>query len=288
MSMQNPLVTQLGYPSDARLVIFHADDVGMSHGSNQAYLELCAAGILQTGSVMIPCPWSPELVQACQQNPTLDIGVHLTLTSEWAGYRWGPISTRDPATGLVDDEGCFWHRVEGVQSHLQPAAAVQEMRAQIERVRQAGVDFTHLDTHMGAALLPDLVEQYAALGFAYGVPVLLPRRIDDYIRTLGLAGPDESTWLTFAAAIEAKGMPLVDWFRITPAYHTNDNGDVVTQRSSRNDADVLSTAASFLASGVVSSVSGSALTLSASVAVSMLSTDFLSSLAASTGSSVFR
>jgi predicted glycoside hydrolase/deacetylase ChbG (UPF0249 family) len=93
--MQNPLVTQLGYPSDARLVIFHADDVGMCHGSNQAYLELCAAGILQTGSVMIPCPWSPELVQACQQNPTLDIGVHLTLTSEWAGYRWGPISTRD-------------------------------------------------------------------------------------------------------------------------------------------------------------------------------------------------
>ncbi len=225
MSMQNPLVTQLGYPSDARLVIFHADDVGMSHGSNQAYLELCAAGILQTGSVMIPCPWSPELVQACQQNPTLDIGVHLTLTSEWAGYRWGPISTRDPATGLVDDEGCFWHRVEGVQTHLQPAVAVQEMQAQIERVRQAGVDFTHLDTHMGAALLPDLVEQYAALGFAYGVPVLLPRRIDDYIRTLGLAGPDEATWLTFADAVEARGMPLVDWFRITPAYHTNDNGE---------------------------------------------------------------
>lgn len=225
MSIHNPLVTQLGYPADARLVIFHADDVGMCHGSNQAYFELYAAGILQTGSVMVPCPWSPELLQACQQNRSLDIGVHLTLTSEWAGYRWGPISTHDPASGLLDDEGYFWRRVEGVQGHLQPAAAYQEMQAQIERVRRAGVDFTHLDTHMGAALLPGLVEQYAALGFAYGVPVLLPRRIDDYIRTLGLAGPDEATWLTFADAVEARGMPLVDWFRITPAYHTDENGE---------------------------------------------------------------
>jgi chitin disaccharide deacetylase len=221
----NPLVEQLGYGSDSRLVIFHADDVGMCHGSNQAYVELCAAGILQTGSVMAPCPWSPELVQACQQNPALDIGVHLTLTSEWSSYRWGPISTRDPASGLLDDEGYFWRRVEGVQGHLQPTAAVQEMRAQIEQVRLAGVDFTHLDTHMGAATISELVEHYVALGFEYGVPVLLPRQIDDYIRTLGLAGPDEATWLTFAAAVEARGMPLVDWFRITPAYHTNENSE---------------------------------------------------------------
>lgn len=223
--MMNPLVEQLGYGPESRLVIFHADDVGMCHGSNQAYLDLCAAGILQTGSVMIPCPWSPAVVRACQQNPALDIGVHLTLTSEWAGYRWGPISTCDPASGLLDGEGYFWHRVEGVQSHLQPAAAMQEMRAQIERVRQAGVDFTHLDTHMGAATIPDLIEHYVALGFAYGVPILLPRRIDDYIRTLGLAGPEEDAWLTFAAAVEARGMPLVDWFRITPAYHTNANAN---------------------------------------------------------------
>jgi chitin disaccharide deacetylase len=223
--VHNALVTQLGYPPDARLVIFHADDVGMCHGSNQAYVELSTAGILQTGSVMVPCPWSPEVIAACQQNPALDMGVHLTLTSEWSGYRWGPLSTRDPESGLIDEAGYFWQRVAGVAEKLQVAAAVQEMRAQIERVRAAGIDFTHLDTHMGAAILPELVEHYVALGFAYGVPVLLPRRIDDYIRTLGLTSTDETTWLQLAETIEAKGMPLVDWFRITPAYHTNDDDD---------------------------------------------------------------
>ncbi|MBX3015686.1 MAG: polysaccharide deacetylase family protein [Caldilineaceae bacterium] len=222
MYTPNPLVTQLGYPADARLVIFHADDVGMCHGSNQAYLELMAAGLLQTGSVMVPCPWSPELLHACQQNPSLDIGVHLTLTSEWSGYRWGPISTRDVASGLLDEAGHFWPRVPGVQAHLNVAAAMTEMHAQIERVRSMGIDFTHLDTHMGAALLPELVEAYVAWGFTYGVPVLLPRQIDDYVRTLGLVGPDEQAWLNFVRAIEAKGMPLVDWFRITPGYHLAD------------------------------------------------------------------
>lgn len=223
--MQNPLVNQLGYSAAARLVIFHADDVGMCHGSNQAYLDLIEAGLLQTGSLMVPCPWSQELLQACQQNSALDIGVHLTLTSEWSGYRWGPISTREPASGLLDGEGYFWPRVPGVQEHLNVTAAVAEMRAQIERVRTAGVDFTHLDTHMGAATIPALVEHYVALGFAYGVPVLLPRQLDDYVRTLGLIGPDEQVWLDFATAVEARGMPLIDWFRITPGYHLADRAE---------------------------------------------------------------
>lgn len=223
MNTYNSLVTQLGYAPSARLVIFHADDVGMCHGSNQAYFELSAAGTLQTGSVMVPCPWSPELLRGCQQNPTLDIGVHLTLTSEWSAYRWGPLSTCDPASGLLDAAGYFWPQVDSVHAHLDVKAAVQEMRTQIEHVRAAGIDFTHLDTHMGAATLPELVEHYVALGFAYGVPVLLPRRIDDYMRTLGLTGTDEATWLQLAEAVEAKGMPLVDWFRITPAYHPTDN-----------------------------------------------------------------
>ena len=222
MNTPNPLVTQLGYPPEARLVIFHADDVGMCHGSNQAYFDLWAAGMLQTGSVMIPCPWAQELLYACQQNAALDIGVHLTLTSEWAGYRWGPISTREPASGLIDEEGYFWRRVERVQAHLQPTAAITEMHAQIERARQAGLDFTHLDTHMGAALLPELLQAYVAFGFDYGVPVLLPRQIDDYVRTLGLVGPDEQAWLDLTTAVESRGMPLIDWFRITPGYHTAD------------------------------------------------------------------
>ena len=221
----NPLVKALGYGPDDRLVIFHADDVGMCHGSNQAFVDLSTAGIVQTGSVMIPCPWSPELLNLCRADPKLDIGVHLTLTSEWAGYRWGPLATREPVSGLLDAAGYFPQQVAVLQAQLNVAAAFAEMRAQIERVQAAQVDFTHIDTHMGASIIPELLEQYVAFGFAYQVPVLLPRRIDDYLRRMNLAGPDETAWLDFAASVEAQGMPLVDWFRITPGYHLADRAD---------------------------------------------------------------
>lgn len=216
---QNPALTKLGYPSDARVVIFHIDDVGMCHGSNRAYLESVAAGPVRTGSVMVPCPWAPEILAHAGRDPALDLGVHLTLTSEWSGYRWGPVGSRDPAGGLVDEQGCFRHRVPAVREHLVHHAAVAEMVAQIEQARRAGLDFTHLDTHMGAASIPELLADYIELGFAYRVPVLLIRRSDDYMAGLGLPPTEEEPWRSAVRNAETRGMPLVDWFRITPGHH---------------------------------------------------------------------
>lgn len=218
----NPLLARLGYPPDARLVIFHADDVGMCHGSNQAYVDLTQAGILQTGSIMAPCPWAPEILAYASAHPQADIGVHLTLNSEWQHYRWGPVSTRDPASGLIDETGCFWRRPPATQEHLNPAAALAEMRAQIELVRRSGVDFTHIDNHMGAALLPDLFGAYIELGFEYRVPVLVLRQFDDYTQSLSIGALDQTQGSQLAAALEERGMPLIDTFRITPGYHVND------------------------------------------------------------------
>lgn len=217
----NPILKKLGFPSDARLVIFHADDVGMCHGSNQAFLDLTQAGIVKTGSIMVPCAWSPEILSCAAADPTLDVGVHLTLNSEWSNYRWGPVSTRDPASGLLDEEGWFWRRPPALLEHMSVQSALVEMRAQLERAAAAGVTFTHIDTHMGAAMTLPLVESYIGLGFEYKVPVLLPRRIDDYLRGLSLAPVDEDAWLGKIAEIEAAGMPLVDWFRITPGYEAD-------------------------------------------------------------------
>lgn len=216
------LVEQLGYPADSRLVIFHADDVGMCHGSNRAFLDLVAAGILQTGSVMIPCPWSPAILAAARANPQLDLGVHLTLTSEWPGYRWGPISTRDPASGLLDEAACFWPQVQPLRERLNVSAAIQELRSQIEMAQRAGLDFTHLDTHMGAAMMPELIATYLELGFEYGVPVLVTREANAYLQILY---PDwnHSDWAQTLAQIEARGMPLLDRFIITPGYSPGDN-----------------------------------------------------------------
>lgn len=214
----NPLLHQLGYPPDARLVIFHADDVGMCHGANQAFLELRAAGIVRTGSVMMPCPWSEEILRAAAADATLDLGIHVTLNSEWSGYRWGPLSTRDPASGLVDGDGWFWPRPPATLEHLNLGVALAEMRAQIAYAQRAGLDFTHIDAHMSAALSEPLLAAYIQLGLEHKVPVLFPRNADDYVRSLAVVTASDDEWHAQARAVEAHGMPLVDTFRITPGY----------------------------------------------------------------------
>lgn len=213
----NPLLTQLGYPPDARLVIFHADDVGMCHGSNQAYGELLHAGMLQAGSVMMPCPWAMEVVAYSRTHPEADLGVHLTLTCEWPHYRWGPLSTREQASGLIDDAGYFWPQTAMVQARMNVEAAVQELRAQMALAVAAGLDITHIDTHMGAAVLPELMMAFVELGFAYQVPVLMPRAFDDYMQRMN-PDVDPADVAALGAQLEAQGMPLVDTFRITPCY----------------------------------------------------------------------
>lgn len=218
----NPLLERLGFGPDARLVIFHADDVGMCHGSNKAFIDLFDAGIVRCGSVMAACPWAHEILSIARERPELDLGVHLTLTSEWSRYRWGPVSTRDSASGLIDETGCFWPRTAMLAASLNPDAAVAELRAQVELVRNAGVEFTHIDTHMGAALLPELFPAYLQLGLAYAAPLLALRSFDDYTRFLAPPGLDEAQWAQQAALLEERGVPLLDAFRITPGYHAGD------------------------------------------------------------------
>ncbi len=199
-----------------RTVLLHADDVGMCHGANRAYLDLFRAGRLDSGSVMVPCPWFPEIAAAAREDCSLDLGVHLTLTSEWHGYRWGPVSTRSPASGLIDDEGFFPRDVIALRRSLVPEAAEAEMRAQVERALAAGIDVTHLDTHMGAALVPELLPATIGLALAFRLPLLLPREIHSYLSVLRLGEVGESVHADALAAVLAKGMPVFDRFAMTP------------------------------------------------------------------------
>ena len=212
----HPVLSALGFPVDHKVAIFHADDVGMCHGSNLAFGELSRAGAITCGAVMVPCPWFSEVAEMAGATPDLDLGVHLTLTSEWRAYRWAPISTARKSSGLIDEHGYLWRRLPMLAAHLVPEAAEVEMRAQIERALRAGIDVTHLDTHMGAALLPSLVEIYIRLGREYRLPVLFPRHFQDYASVLDFAGiPLEPYGLLFTR-LEAGGWPLVDHFRMTP------------------------------------------------------------------------
>jgi len=203
------------YHGDERSVIIHVDDVGMCHGANVAFEELSRLGSVSSGSVMAPCPWFTEAV-AMAARGDLDLGVHLTLTSEWAYYRWAPISTTSRHSGLIDETGYFWRRLPMLAAHVVPEAAEEEMRAQIDRVLSAGLDVTHLDTHMGAALLPSLVDIYLRLGREYRLPVLWPRNLSDYFSVLEFDRIVLEDYEKHLARLELENRPLVDHFRMTP------------------------------------------------------------------------
>ena len=156
--------------------------------------------------------------------PDIDLGVHLTLTSEWKNYRWAPISTTRRSSGLIDADGYFWHRLPMLAAHVVPEAAEAEMRAQIERALSAGIDVTHIDTHMGVALLPQLVDIYIRLGREYRLPVLLPKHLNEYTSVLEFDNISLDEAAEGMARLEADGWPLVDHFRMTPGVPSRESG----------------------------------------------------------------
>src|SRR5918911_5650880 len=103
----NPFLKKLGFSDNDRLVIIHTDDIGMCHASVQAFKDLWQFDTITSGATMVPCPWFPAVAQMCRENPEIDMGVHATLNAEWESYRWGPVSTRDPESGLLDANGYF-------------------------------------------------------------------------------------------------------------------------------------------------------------------------------------
>lgn len=223
---QSSILEKLGFSADDRVVIFHADDVGMCHGANAAFFELSAIGAVDCCAVMVCCPWFREVAERAQADPTFDIGVHLTLTSEWATYRWGPISTADKSSGLIDPDGYFWRRLPGVAENVVPEAAEKEFRAQIERALDAGIDVTHLDTHMGVALLPQLVEIYVRLGREYRLPVLVPTHINEYTSIFDPGQFDDEGLSRVIAELQSQGVPLVERFLLTPGVPTEESDAV--------------------------------------------------------------
>ena len=158
---------------DPRTLIIHHDDLGGSHGANLAFVELWDMGLATCGSVMVPCPWFPEIARIARERPELDLGVHLTLTSEFDAFRWRPL-TGVSDNGLCDADGFFWKRVADAR-RANPKAVEVELRAQIETALAAGIDVTHLDSHMGTVWMPEFIDIFIRLGREYRVPIGLTR-----------------------------------------------------------------------------------------------------------------
>jgi chitin disaccharide deacetylase len=197
------LAQRLGYTASDKLLIVNADDTGMCHSANTAVIEALGQGLLRSATIMVPCPWFPEIAAYAKANPDKDFGIHLCHTSEWGKYRWGPVAPRDQVPGLLDPDGYLWRDVPEVYTNGTPAQALIEGRAQIRRALAAGIDVTHLDSHMGTLQLhPDYLKVYLQLAVEFNLPVRMASQ-----ETLNRAGFPE-----LRAAFAAKGIVFPDHF----------------------------------------------------------------------------
>lgn len=230
----NPLLKKLGFSNDDRVVIIHVDDVGMCHASLQAFADLWDAGTISSGAVMTPCPWFPATASWARAHPTVDLGVHGTVNAEWDGYRWGPVSTRDRSTGLMDAGGYFHARETEAWAAAEPTAVQAEIEAQVEMALAAGMDVTHLDTHMGTITHPRFVGGYLQTLVRYRLPGLIPRLTAEQFLAQGLAG-DAATAGQFAAtarALEDSDFPLLDAVDYLPLDDPTDQIDLAKRKLS--------------------------------------------------------
>jgi predicted glycoside hydrolase/deacetylase ChbG (UPF0249 family) len=179
---QQTYAEKLGYPKDAKVLILHVDDVGMSWDSNEGAKRAIEKGVATSWSVMMPCPWVPDVLHYLKQHPETDAGLHLTLTSEWKDYRWGPLSGKTSTPGLVDNEGALWQSVADVVAHASADEVETEIKAQLQRAKDSGFAPTHLDSHMGTLFAtPAFMERYVKVGIENKIPVMFPGGHDTMI-----------------------------------------------------------------------------------------------------------
>jgi len=170
------IAERLGYPKDAKLLIVHADDLGMAHSVNVATIKAFETGLVNSGSIMVPCPWLSEIAAYARTNPQADLGLHLTLTSEWTPLRWGPVSSKDRVTSLLDKDGYFRLTETEAAKNADPKQVEMEITAQIEKARALGIQPTHLDSHMGTLYQnKELFEVFLRVARSNKLPVRVAR-----------------------------------------------------------------------------------------------------------------
>ena len=213
----NPVLQALGFSPRDRVVVVHADDIGMFPSTLPAIDELMEFGLVTSASAMVPCPSFPDVVNWWQRKPELDLGVHLTLTSEWERYRWGPISTRSEASGLCDRDGYFHRNAPAVRKHARREAVDFEMRCQIDLAERSGLAPTHIDLHMYVAMCDEFVDDYLQIGCERQIPAFM-------IRTHGNS-PSEQEWFRQRALVwEDRAQPVFACFKVATR-----SGDVESQ-----------------------------------------------------------
>ena len=159
------IAERLGYDKDAKLLIIHADDIGIAHSINIASFDAYKNNGINSGSVMMISPWVKEVAEFHKDYPQYDIGVHLTLTAEWKNYKWGGLSSSNEIQSLLNDDNEFYDNTRDVNINADPEEVRKELQAQIDYARSLGINPSHIDSHMGAiAVNKDIWRVYIEVG----------------------------------------------------------------------------------------------------------------------------
>ena len=181
-AQMNDVAVKLGYPADAKLLILHADDLAVAHSVDRASFAALDRRAVSSASIMVPCPWLTEVAAYAKAHPGADLGLHLTLTSEWETYKWGPVAPRDQVPTLLDPNGYFWADNSPVVQNAKPEEVEREIRAQVERALAMGIHPTHLDTHMGTlAASPAFYAALIKVAHEYHLPFMAVRSTDPHL-----------------------------------------------------------------------------------------------------------
>jgi predicted glycoside hydrolase/deacetylase ChbG (UPF0249 family) len=209
---QQTYAEKLGYPKDAIVLILHVDDAGMSWDSNEGAIQAIEKGVANSVSVMMPCPWVPGYVKYLHEHPDVDAGLHLTLTSEFKNYRWGPLAGKTSVPSLVDTVGALWPSVKDVASHASPDEVYTEIRAQLDRARAMGFEPTHLDSHMGTLFeTQEFMQRYIKLGLENKIPVMIPGGHNTMIsKQEELGAEQQGSLLQVGQLLWSSGLPVLD------------------------------------------------------------------------------
>ena len=170
------LADRLGYPPGTKLVIIHADDLAETHAVSAAATKAMEGGSINSASIMVPCPWFPEMADYAKSHPDADFGLHLTMTSERVYYRWGPVAPKDKVSSLVDENGYFHHDWEHGQ-RANPQEVEIELRAQIERALAMGMRPTHFDSHQYRLIMTnkEIFDVALRVAHEYKLPLFVAR-----------------------------------------------------------------------------------------------------------------
>ena len=166
----------LGYDKNDKLLIIHADDLGLSESVNKASFDALQNQYINSASVMVPAPNAVEVADYFKENPNIDLGIHLTFTSEWKDYKWDGISQKDSISSLINRNGNFYEKKKEIIKNSNPQDIRKELQAQIDYAISIGIKPTHLDSHEGVLFFsPEFFKIYLEVAKKNRLPVFVPK-----------------------------------------------------------------------------------------------------------------